>query len=114
MSVPSFSSFPDLPVDRTTETPKPLQRSSKKRKDGARHKKDKRIGRPGKGTPERSKHDDEKDKERTVGKESSASVQELATSMFYSDRKGDRYNIEYGGLYAGDVPRYHLVNRKLS
>lgn len=33
------------------------------------------------------------------------------TRPFYSDRKGDPLNIRYGGLYAGDVPKYRPVNR---
>ena len=29
--------------------------------------------------------------------------------FFYSDRKGDLLNIQYGGLHAGDIPKYRLV-----
>lgn len=32
-----------------------------------------------------------------------------ATRSFYSDRKGDILNVKYGGLHAGDVPKYNLV-----
>lgn len=37
--------------------------------------------------------------------------EESSYRSFYSDRKGDILNISYGGIYAGDVPRYHLVAR---
>lgn len=29
--------------------------------------------------------------------------------LFFSDRKPDRLNIQYGGLHAGDVPRYRPI-----
>ncbi|TDL28581.1 DUF1740-domain-containing protein [Rickenella mellea] len=31
--------------------------------------------------------------------------------IYYSDRKGDRLNIDFGGLYHGDVPKYNPVGR---
>ncbi|EKM61215.1 uncharacterized protein PHACADRAFT_84015 [Phanerochaete carnosa HHB-10118-sp] len=42
---------------------------------------------------------------------SSTSPEDLTYSSFYSDRKGDRLNVTYGGLHTGDVPRYRLVAR---
>ena len=30
--------------------------------------------------------------------------------LFYSDRRGDMLNIQFGGLHVGDVPKYHLVD----
>ncbi|KAF9462110.1 NRDE-2, necessary for RNA interference-domain-containing protein [Collybia nuda] len=33
------------------------------------------------------------------------------TRFFYSDKKGDPLNLRYGGLCAGDVPKYSLVDR---
>ncbi|KAI0721328.1 NRDE-2, necessary for RNA interference-domain-containing protein [Cerioporus squamosus] len=30
--------------------------------------------------------------------------------VYYTDRKGDPLNVRYGGLYAGDVPKYRLVD----
>jgi hypothetical protein len=32
--------------------------------------------------------------------------------VFFSDRKGDQLNVTYGGIHAGDIPKYHVVNRK--
>ncbi|KAG2154714.1 NRDE-2, necessary for RNA interference-domain-containing protein [Suillus clintonianus] len=31
--------------------------------------------------------------------------------VFFSDRKGDQLNVTYGSNHAGNVPKYHLVNR---
>ncbi|KAG1749866.1 NRDE-2, necessary for RNA interference-domain-containing protein [Suillus paluster] len=31
--------------------------------------------------------------------------------VFFSDRKGDQLNVTYGGIHAGDIPKYHIVNR---
>jgi hypothetical protein len=33
--------------------------------------------------------------------------------VFYTDRKGDRLNVRYGGLHTADVPKYRLVGGKL-
>ena len=33
--------------------------------------------------------------------------------VYFTDRKGDPLNVRYGGLYAGDVPRYRLVECEL-
>lgn len=33
--------------------------------------------------------------------------------LFYSDRKGDILNLQYGRLHAGDVPKYRLVGGTL-
>ena len=35
---------------------------------------------------------------------------ESAWRLFYSDRRGDMLNIQFGGLHVGDVPKYHLVD----
>ena len=32
--------------------------------------------------------------------------------LFFSDRKGDQLNVTYGGIHAGDIPKYHIVDRK--
>ena len=32
--------------------------------------------------------------------------------VYFTDRKGDPLNVRYGGLYAGDVPKYRLVDCK--
>lgn len=31
--------------------------------------------------------------------------------VFFSDRKGDQLNVTYGGIHAGNIPKYHIVNQ---
>ncbi|KAF9527838.1 NRDE-2, necessary for RNA interference-domain-containing protein [Crepidotus variabilis] len=33
-----------------------------------------------------------------------------SNQLFYSDRRGDVLNVQYGGLHTGDIPRYHVVS----
>lgn len=33
--------------------------------------------------------------------------------VFFIDRKGDQLNVRYGGLHAGDIPKYKLIDREL-
>lgn len=33
--------------------------------------------------------------------------------LFYSDRQGDEYNIRYGSLHKGDIPRYRRLGGEL-
>ena len=81
---PSFSSFPDL-----YSPPEPGPSSTKHE-----HKTKSRKHRRAK--------EDQNDKQQNVTK--------LEFSrFFYSDRKGDLLNIQYGGLYAGDIPKYRTV-----
>ncbi|KAI8980698.1 DUF1740-domain-containing protein [Trametes punicea] len=59
--------------------------------------------------------DDERKKaeeDRRYGRvESEISMASIKESLLYiTDRKGDPLNVRYGGLYAGDVPRYRLVD----
>ncbi|KAI6104062.1 NRDE-2, necessary for RNA interference-domain-containing protein, partial [Pisolithus croceorrhizus] len=39
-------------------------------------------------------------------------AQDHSQRSFFSDRKGDPLNITYGGIHAGDLPKYRPVNRK--
>lgn len=68
---------------------------------------------PGKSVEMRSALDDERIKEeedrtRHHGELPPSQV-DLTRPLFYSDKKGDALNVRYGGLYAGDVPKYRLV-----
>lgn len=40
-----------------------------------------------------------------------AREEDTLNRYFYSDRRGDFLNIQYGGLHVGDVPKYYLVDR---
>lgn len=37
---------------------------------------------------------------------------EQSYRLYFSDTKGDALTLQYGGLYAGDIPRYHLHGGK--
>ena len=81
---PSFSSFPDL-----YSPPEPGP-SSTKREHKSKSKKQRRV------------KDDQNEKQQNLTKVE-------FNRFFYSDRKGDLLNIQYGGLHAGDIPKYRLV-----
>ena len=83
-SPPSFSSFPDL-----YSHPEPGQSSAKR-------------GHKIKGKKRHRSQEDQNDEPQNLEK------LEL-NRFFYSDRKGDLLNIQYGGLHAGDIPKYRLV-----
>ena len=84
---PSFSSFPDLysPPERPEPGP-----SSTKREHKSKSKKQRRA------------KEDQNEKQQDLTKVE-------FNRFFYSDRKGDLLNIQYGGLHAGDIPKYRLV-----
>lgn len=68
----------------------------------------------GKSVEMRSALDDERlkeeeDRTRHQRGEQPPSQVDLTRPLFYSDKKGDALNVRYGGLYAGDVPKYRLV-----
>lgn len=128
---PSFSSFPDLDLD-PSKPPKSSSRQAdedrSKRKD--KHRKEKKL-KDSKHTHEdlgldrrlrrhRSKEragkevrlpfDDERLKEEEDRWRARSETQPSSSKvLFYSDRKGDPLNVQYGGLHAASVPRYHLV-----
>ncbi|RDB29182.1 Protein NRDE2 [Hypsizygus marmoreus] len=118
---PSFSSFPDLDAgsskrsrelsktrgsDHEDEKKKKHDKSSRKGKDSARDARKKRklshTKDDAQRVPHSPRHQEEYAKQAT---------EDAASRLFFSDRKGDRYNVEYGGLHAGDVPKYSLVGR---
>jgi len=111
---PSFSSFPDFDAlsksksERTASTEDFKQ--EKKKKHGPSSKKEKRR--------KREKESRRGSRERTPPPEDPSPKHEDSRQFeqnrfFYSDRKGDPLNIQYGGLHAGDIPRYHVVNSKV-
>ncbi|KAJ7654952.1 NRDE-2, necessary for RNA interference-domain-containing protein [Mycena polygramma] len=80
--VPSFASFPELPSDPPPPSPKQKERRRKRDKD----------------IPKAAKS-----KDRPVDEPSRS---DSTSRFFYSDRKGDSLNIQYGGLNAREVPKY--------
>ncbi|CAA7259932.1 unnamed protein product [Cyclocybe aegerita] len=121
---PSFSSFPNLEElagpSQGDSSSKHEHEKRKKKKDHSsskehpsRHKKDsdrkrEKEHRKYKHTKdgEYRKRDEERHEE-AYRRDTGASLRD----GFYSDRRGDPLNIQFGGLHAGDIPKYHIVGR---
>jgi hypothetical protein len=121
MTAPSFSSFPtfdsipefDPDEQRSRSSPKLEGKDEKRNRKGEKdkHKRDKRRSEKSIRPVDhsylpRSTKDDE-----SLKYEEDKQHKETST-VFYSDRKGDHLNVRYGGLHAGDVPKYRLVGGK--
>ncbi|KAH7912572.1 NRDE-2, necessary for RNA interference-domain-containing protein [Hygrophoropsis aurantiaca] len=122
---PSFSSFPDLdPGPSNSQSSRPNdgkpERRSKKDKHEKKQKKD-RVKHVDKSTrraqdwntqallnDEKLKAEEDRVRLEQEGLESR---QLDSHPTFYSDRKGDALNVTYGHLHAGDIPKYHPVDR---
>ncbi|KZT75158.1 hypothetical protein DAEQUDRAFT_720374 [Daedalea quercina L-15889] len=132
---PSFSSFPNLDPGPSKRSATPAEgsadiRKRKKKEGDDKKRKERKHGYDMKdrGSSERRlgrsrKYDEERvyigsDDERLKAREDiSIRAEKPDTSEtykeqlpYYTDRKGDPLNVEYGGLHAGSVPRYHLVS----
>ncbi|KAG2056941.1 hypothetical protein BDR06DRAFT_1038090 [Suillus hirtellus] len=58
--------------------------------------------------------DDEKikaEEDRRLAESDTQESQWDSRPVFFSDRKGDQLNVTYGGIHAGNIPKYHIVNR---
>ena len=97
---PSFASFPDLDSGSSLRSPGPSS-STEGRELGDKHKHRKR---------KRTRPDNDSGHGMAKNKKAHAEAIDLPPSA-YSDRKGDRFNVHYGGLHGRDVPKYHLVGR---
>ncbi|KAF8647946.1 hypothetical protein AX16_006478 [Volvariella volvacea WC 439] len=116
---PSFSSFPvlDPEPNKPSSSAEPAQRRKRSRSPNHDKKKHRRSN---KGK-ERDRDREHKSKSKSKSKQdhensykadgSLQPVQDEASKYFYSDRRGDPMNVQYGGLHAGDVPKYHAVAR---
>lgn len=115
---PSFSSFPDLDALSNSKSERDVSREDfkqeKKKKGEPSSKKEKHRKREKEG----NKKSHRGSGERTPPPEGPSSKHEESwqfekNRLFYSDRRGDPLNIQYGGLHAGDIPRYHVVDSKV-
>ncbi|KAF9474100.1 hypothetical protein BDN70DRAFT_885209 [Pholiota conissans] len=124
-SFPSFSSFPDLDAgpnkdSSTPEHSKKQEHEKRKTREREGYRKDERRRETDGRHKEQKDHhksqsrrehqrDSEGEKRNTHLAKTEVDVPSLRNSYFYSDRKGDRMNIQYGGLHSADVPKYRLV-----
>ncbi|KAJ3515279.1 hypothetical protein NLJ89_g1854 [Agrocybe chaxingu] len=118
---PSFSSFPDLEElagPRQGESSSKHAHEKRKKKKGHssskehRHKKD--SDRKREKEQRKSKHakdGDNRRKDEEQHEEFHRRDTGTSRDHFYSDRRGDPLNIQFGSLHAGDIPKYHIVGR---
>jgi hypothetical protein len=130
MSTPSFSSFPpsflNFPDLESVSNPDPEndskedRRHEKKKKRGEsssdhhrirEEKKDRERREERSGSPHRSGHFPLREGGNPLQRDNSRHSD--YARLFYSDRRGDSLNVQYGGLHTGDVPRYHVVNSRV-
>ncbi|KAG6911532.1 hypothetical protein DXG01_011834 [Tephrocybe rancida] len=106
---PSFSSFPDLEAGPSTHTSDQLPKKSSRDKETKRDKNKDKL--------KNKKRNRGQTKDALGGKtghgHDSKPVEKEQSRLYYSDRRGDPYNIEYGGLHAGDIPKYHIIDQAL-
>lgn len=113
---PTFSSFPDLGEGPSHNSL--IHESSRRHQREKRTKKSegsKEPHRTGKQTTKRDKtrHHPEfykdikrvEDDKRRIPLPEAQSVESIQ-HVFYSDRKGDQMNLQYGTLHSGDIPKY--------
>ena len=107
-SFPSFASFPDINSEESSSRNEPGHR--RKDKDDKRKRKDDKHNHH-KGERDRKRHRPQTD---DVVKPSTmlAGSEGETWRLFYSDRRGDMLNIQFGGLHVGHIPKYHLVDGK--
>ena len=119
---PSFGSFPDVEHNPAREASSASgQRKGMREKDEAsdrkKKKRDRRVNQSQTSSHERGRRSHNLkadnyalDDERIKADESrTAKQQDVSQLAFFSDRKGDPLNVQYGGIYSKQVPKYHLV-----
>ncbi|TFK36838.1 NRDE-2, necessary for RNA interference-domain-containing protein [Crucibulum laeve] len=118
----SFSSFPEDdsgPSKSRSDRQKPLHDDQEKTKrvkkgrskDKERHgEKDQQHRKHDKDRRHRHRSADESRDHADEQRHAAHNVAADSSRFFYSDRRGDHLNIQYGGLHSGDVPKYRLVD----
>ncbi|KAJ2919274.1 hypothetical protein MD484_g1134, partial [Candolleomyces efflorescens] len=125
MSVPSFTSFPQLeaepsrPQSPSYESQIKSERrkhgksgSSSKRRDHERRRdlsKERRRDKDRHNRREKEKHRDKDGNRREDERRGRADdTVDESYRLFFSDRRPDHLNVQYGGLHAGDIPKYRM------
>lgn len=126
--IPSFSTFPDLesasnsrPGNSALSSKEDRRHEKKKKTDGlSAHRRSREERKIKKRRKERSMSSHgrgcslTREKERSLQRNDNEYQHSEYDRLFYSDRRGDPLNIQYGGLHAGDIPRYHVVNSRIN
>lgn len=125
MSVPSFTSFPQFeaepsrPQSPSDESQRKSDKrkheksgSSSKRRDHERRRdssKERRREKDRHKKRDKDKHRDKDGKRREDERRSRADdIVDESYRLFFSDRRPDHLNVQYGGLHAGDIPKYRM------
>jgi hypothetical protein len=110
---PSFSSFPDLnsandPHEERVRDYGVANQRDTQEKGGSKKSRYE--------SKRRQSHSKERSSRRAPRHEHSELMQpkEGKIHNYFSDRQGDRLNIEFGGLHVGNIPKYDLVAREQS
>ncbi|KAJ7225643.1 NRDE-2, necessary for RNA interference-domain-containing protein [Mycena pura] len=98
LPVPSFSSFPELTPPPNSHPTVAPSRGEKRRKRDKRDKRHKSPSIPNDSTTKHRVH--RADADLDLHRDS-------ASRLFFSDRKGDPLNVQYGGLNTREVPKYY-------
>jgi hypothetical protein len=123
---PSFGSFPDVEPEnnkassskqqRKEEEPLRSKKDKDRERDGDKHREKRaRDGKKRKDTNRHSKrnhaqYDDERAKQEEDRNARLGTRYDGGTpGLFVVDKVGDPMNIVYGGIHAGDIPRYRRV-----
>lgn len=108
MNVPSFASFPSFDPESGPSKPRSTSPSRSKSETDRHHRRKKDKNKKDKSKrdkKDRSADHSILDDERLKAEEDRKRAEK---SVYFSDRKGDSLNVRYGGLHAGDVPKYRL------
>ena len=100
-SFPSFNSFPELDPGPSNRSSSRSKQSRNNDKNESRRKKDKH------GSTTLNDGFIKSDEDR---KSKLKDTSDSKPPLYYSDRKGDRLNVTYGTLHAGNVPKYRPIN----
>lgn len=136
---PIFNSFPDLDAPNAPgsstqgrhDDPGSPRRNEKHTKDRKRDKDEDRAERAKRRKKEKrrdrgnvSDGSQDNSQERLPGSRSrrhrndvgrsDEAAQRMQSRLFYEDHRGDGLNVKFGGLYAGDIPKYSLARRKFT
>ena len=109
---PSFASFPDVDQQLSQDEREPRRKDKRKRNDDRHRDKKRKRETDEKGHKHRRHHHD--GDLLTIAKPTDTldADKEPEWRLFYSDKRGDMLNIQFGGLHVGHVPKYNLIDGK--
>ncbi|KAM6498408.1 NRDE-2, necessary for RNA interference domain containing protein [Amanita muscaria] len=108
---PSFASFPDVDHEQPSQDEREPRRKDKRKRNGDQHRDKKRKREADeRGHKHRRYHADNDLLTTAKSANTPAADTEPDWRLFYSDKRGDMLNIQFGGLHVGHVPKYNLID----